>query len=478
MVNLFKKKLKSSLSNFVKSIIHEVISQKLTSIEEKVNIQSQQILDLNNRFLVCERELGIKSNMIIELVTRCDNLEKTVEKYSGYEMNLSNRCTNLEKTVDGHSVQTVDLYSHIANINDTCCDLREVIVGNQKAVWMNFNNIRENVKRSKVIYTCLTGDYDNLPTHEYINNEYDYVCFTDNKNLLSLENYGAWKIKPLVFDELDNVRNNRWHKTHPHILFPEYEWSVYVDSNISIKSDWLFTEIEGKKSNIIIPIHFERNCIFSELDAVLEAGKENFENVQKMRDFLEKESFPREYGLNENNVIYRKHNNIDIIQIMEEWWGFISNYTKRDQLSLSYVLWKHNIRPIDISIHNLRNLINDVNFTDHLNKTEFSEEISLPEYEIVEKKFNYWIDRNIIKNFNSIICGWAYYENDDCDVCIESSNRIFKAKKIQRLDIKAHFNIEQENTGFEFLINPPVKDVNIILINNTKREIYKSVWRP
>jgi len=42
---------------------------------------------------------------------------------------------------------------------------------------------RTNAKRMGV-YTCITGNYDVLPKHTYINTDYDYVCFTDNKKLL------------------------------------------------------------------------------------------------------------------------------------------------------------------------------------------------------------------------------------------------------------------------------------------------------
>ncbi len=45
---------------------------------------------------------------------------------------------------------------------------------------------------------------------------------------------------------------------------------------------------------------------------------------------------------------------------MDEWWYYIENYSKRDQLSLSYVLWKNQVKIEDISIPNAR--IDDKNF--------------------------------------------------------------------------------------------------------------------
>ena len=77
----------------------------------------------------------------------------------------------------------------------------------------------------KVLYSCITGGYDNIPVHKYVAPDWDYVLFTDNENLIKLGKYEHWNIKPLVFNKLTNVKNSRWHKVNAHILFPEYDYS-------------------------------------------------------------------------------------------------------------------------------------------------------------------------------------------------------------------------------------------------------------
>ena len=52
-------------------------------------------------------------------------------------------------------------------------------------------------KNRKAIYTCITNRYDNLFVHTYINNDWDYICFTDDKYLIDAKMYGNWIIKPL-----------------------------------------------------------------------------------------------------------------------------------------------------------------------------------------------------------------------------------------------------------------------------------------
>jgi hypothetical protein len=222
----------------------------------------------------------------------------------------------------------------------------------------SYNTYSNNHCRDKVIYTCISGGYDNLIQHNYINFDYDYVCYTDNTELLKIKSYGVWKIKSLEYTESDNVRINRWHKIHPHILFPDYKESIYLDGNIDMRTNILFTLI--KDFDIIrIPIH-NGTCIYEECGRIIKSGKDTKDRVEKIINYLKIEGFPKNYGLNENCIIYRKHNDNKIIEMMNMWWYFIENYSKRDQLSLSFVLWKFNISPYNISFPNVRN--DDTNF--------------------------------------------------------------------------------------------------------------------
>jgi hypothetical protein len=215
--------------------------------------------------------------------------------------------------------------------------------------------------RDSVIYSCIIGNYDDLIQQYYINYDYDYVCFTDNKKLLyaSSQNnnyYGIWKIKKLHCTEYDNTKNSRWHKLHPHILFPDYKESIWIDANINIKSDYLFSFIlSNRTKNMIIPLHNLRKCIYEECRAVKKRKLETNENIHKIYNFLKRDNFPHDYGLNETNIIYRKHHDDTVIQIMNMWWEKVRDLSKRDQLSLSYVLWKFGIIPYDISFPNIRN---------------------------------------------------------------------------------------------------------------------------
>ena len=52
--------------------------------------------------------------------------------------------------------------------------------------------------------------------------------------------------------------------------------------------------------------------------------------------------------LYENNLIFRKHNHCSSVTVSEAWWKMYMTYSKRDQLSLCYVLWANHINSVEL----------------------------------------------------------------------------------------------------------------------------------
>lgn len=208
-----------------------------------------------------------------------------------------------------------------------------------------------------VVYTCITNDYDDLKEieiYKYVDKDWDYVCFSDNEELIKQGNLGIWEIRPLQFAKLDNTRNQRWHKIHPHILFPEYEKSVWIDGNINILTNKLYETIKNATQDILVPEHFKNLCIYTEYQDVTKLKLDDGEIINQELAFVKNDGMPVNYGFAETNVLYRNHHSEKIVNCMNMWWEFINKYSKRDQLSFTYVLWKHGIKPIDINITNTR----------------------------------------------------------------------------------------------------------------------------
>ncbi|MBQ9454096.1 MAG: DUF616 domain-containing protein [Thermoguttaceae bacterium] len=215
----------------------------------------------------------------------------------------------------------------------------------------------------KVVYTCITNGYDDLGEircFHYTDPAWDYVCFTDDEELIGMKTFGIWEIRPLQFTNLDKIRNARRHKIQPHKLFPEYDESLWLDANVNILTPFLFEEINRRNTSMLIPMHATRNCLYDEFDFVNKAGIIDQELGQKQIEAYRKAGFPKHYGLHETNIVYRRHNEPDVIAVMDEWLYWIENYTQRDQLSLSFALWKNHFSVASCSFPNARN--DGVNF--------------------------------------------------------------------------------------------------------------------
>ena len=224
-------------------------------------------------------------------------------------------------------------------------------------------------RKRGVLYTCFTSGYDVLFSHTYIDNSFDYVCFTDDKKLLAKQKSGVWQIRPLAFDRLDNPRNIRWHKILPHRLFPKYKLSIWIDTNIDVLTPKLFSQIDDRK--LLLPRHFAVDCIYDECLRVIRNKKDTFENVAKVAELLVDEGMPKHYGMNENNIIIRNHHDPKVQKIMQDWWQMIKDYSHRDQLSLSYILWKNGVEPASISFENARADSENYFFMPHRAPTHF-----------------------------------------------------------------------------------------------------------
>jgi hypothetical protein len=197
----------------------------------------------------------------------------------------------------------------------------------------------------KVIYTCITNGYDKLIEPLSVNREFDYICFV-KKGTIDSYSSKIWSFREIPFDCNDNRVLSRYVKINPHKVLFDYDYSLYIDGNVSI-AEYEVYDIINQKIDIRKIYsgmkHWGRDCAYDEAFACLNAKKESFFRIVKTVRFLKSKSFPKHYGLYENNVIFRAHNESRIIQFSDLWWDFYLKYSRRDQLFHSYCLKECNI---------------------------------------------------------------------------------------------------------------------------------------
>lgn len=204
----------------------------------------------------------------------------------------------------------------------------------------DFEKENFDIGNSRVaIYTVLFGNYDFLKDPMYISENCDYYVLTNQE--IKSEIWKKIDIKKYenATKGMSNLELARFYKTHPHILFDKYEYSIFIDANVQIVAD-LVPMISTLNSNFI-SIHRQpgRDCIYDEAEAIISLKKAKKEEVKHQIDSYKNNGFPHHFGLFQTNVLVRRHNDSECIKIMDCWWEEMVKYTKRDQLSFTYTLW-------------------------------------------------------------------------------------------------------------------------------------------
>jgi len=197
----------------------------------------------------------------------------------------------------------------------------------------------------KVIYTSVVGNYDQLKDPTCKLKGWDYICFSND---LLNKDFKVWKILPINYSSNDRIILSRYPKFHPHEILNDYDVSLWLDANIEILSN----EVESRLNELIqnesilisIAKHPIRDCVYAEGKECIKVGKEKTRNIINHLNFIRNEGYPLRNGMYENNIIFRKHRNEKIVSLNKMWWAIFLQYSKRDQLSLPYVLWKLNIQ--------------------------------------------------------------------------------------------------------------------------------------
>ncbi len=200
------------------------------------------------------------------------------------------------------------------------------------------------------IYTCITDGYDLIQIPVIMPNNCDFYVVTDNGNRVP-DCVKYIDIDFVIPDKNMNAKDkNRYIKMHPEQIFKEYNYSIYIDGNIKPISDFTkYINLIGD-CGIATFMHPKNNCVFKECNTVIETKKATLDEVKNHLDHLNREGMPKEYGMADCGLIARRHNDELCIRFMNEWWSQYCNYSKRDQISFSYVAFKLGIEMEEITV--------------------------------------------------------------------------------------------------------------------------------
>ncbi|MFG0729879.1 glycosyltransferase domain-containing protein [Photobacterium damselae] len=215
-----------------------------------------------------------------------------------------------------------------------------------------------------LVYTAVTGGYDSIKEIDNIENNIDYYCITDEH--FKGEVPYPWKHIILRNSKKDAKNLARYCKMVPHRLFPNYDVSIWIDGNISIKGEISMLLNDAlKKGNIASYDHWGRNNIYQEFQECALIGHDFAWILDKQLKYYKDAGFESN-SLFETNVLIRRHNDHNVKKTMELWLEHYDTFGKRDQYSFTFVCFKNNEHIVSLGRHDPRYIKKYFDYHGHL----------------------------------------------------------------------------------------------------------------
>ncbi len=225
----------------------------------------------------------------------------------------------------------------------------------QQARVYDYIRAKANSIKKVPVFTAITGGYEKPIVHEVLDPWAEYVLFSDT----TVSDPGCWLVQELGREANDPLTSARLTKASADRFFKDSEFAIWIDANVLIRNSLgYYLGLATKNSSF--PIfgipHPVRNCAYAESIAVIAAGKGAEEAVRRQMNRYRDEGFPANHGLIETNFMIFNLHHPKIGAVLEDWRSELRNETRRDQLSLNYVLWKNRCEwfPIMCEGHSLR----------------------------------------------------------------------------------------------------------------------------
>lgn len=264
---------------------------------------------------------------------RCESVEKLFNNKEkcicfvliGYA-DIESACTALVE----HNVTNIVTY-------DDLCELPEVM-----EYFLPF------LKKNIAVYTCITGGYDEPKEPEYISEKCDYFLISEtppNKGSI----YKWIDLYDVVPKEITNpIYQSRYCKMHPHIVFPNYRYSIYVDGSITITGSLEdFIDKLGKSRIATLGGNFSKNY-YAHVIRIVKMGSDTSAKVIKQVQNYFRQGLPTEIGTFVCGLLIREHNHPICKRVMDIWWEEYVNNCNRDQISFPYAIWKNGMERKDV----------------------------------------------------------------------------------------------------------------------------------
>ncbi len=183
-----------------------------------------------------------------------------------------------------------------------------------------------------LIYTAVFGKPDLLLDPVLPLPEIDKVCFTD----MEFQGKSQFDIVQLPLDPTTPAKNQRHVKIHWAAIFQQYDYSLYLDSNVQLKIDPTIFIDMLEDNDLLLFRHAFRSCIYDEAAVCINYRLGNSTEIARQVIKYVSSGYPKNSGLYRCTVLFRKHTK-EMQEFSKLWWGEVNTFSHRDQISFPYV---------------------------------------------------------------------------------------------------------------------------------------------
>ncbi|MGF1500755.1 MAG: glycosyltransferase domain-containing protein [Paracoccaceae bacterium] len=212
---------------------------------------------------------------------------------------------------------------------------------------------QDNQAGKRVVYTAVMGGYEQFADATIqADDRTDLICFTDDPALTS-DRWQIVHIPPRLIN--DSIRSARFVKIMGPELLAEYDESLWIDNSVALEApvsdvfDRLLADCDFG-----LPLHSFRQSVSAEFDAVVDTGFDDVARVyEQLLHYASTEKAVLEQKPFWTAILARKHTP-SVRDAMEQWWEHVLRYSRRDQLSINFILNNRDFRINAVDIDNFK----------------------------------------------------------------------------------------------------------------------------
>jgi len=197
--------------------------------------------------------------------------------------------------------------------------------------------------RKKAVYTAVTGNYDALRKPLFINPDWDYICFYDEPLLNAELISDFWKLIRLEEAGLSPVMLARKVKALPALYLPDYDYSLWMDGNLVIIDDIDSLAPNQQKDAPLMCFNSDfKKCVYNEGMNYVKKGLPDADKIAGRLKAYARQDYPKDIKMADVSVLFRTHNDPELIKVMESWWEDTLSFGSADEFGFNYACWKNN----------------------------------------------------------------------------------------------------------------------------------------